>query len=438
MHMFSVSTTFRALRYRNYRLFFIGQSISLTGTWMQQVAISWLTYRLTGSALLLGIISFAGQLPAFLLLPFAGVIADRFDKRRVLLMTQALSMLQALILAFLVITQLVAIWQIILLSVFLGIVNSFDMPARQAFVIHMVDRKEDVSNAIALNSTMFNGARLIGPTIAGMLIAMLGEGMCFLLNGLSYAAVIISLYLLSVNGFVPDTKDIRKPLADLLAGTRYTFGFVPIRVLILLLGLISLAGMPAFVLMPVFAKTILNGGPHTLGMLTGASGLGALAGALYLASRTSILGLGRVIAAASAVFGAAICLFSLSGNLYISLSVLVFVGFSMIVQLAASNTILQTIADDAMRGRVMAFYAMAFAGMAPIGSLIAGFAAERFGTPAVVFTGGLLCLAGAALFCAYLPSLRALLRPVYIQKGILPEIALGIQTADTLASIQKE
>jgi MFS family permease len=429
--------TFRALRNANFRRFYIGQGISLIGTWMQQLAMSWLVYRLTGSAMMLGVIGFASQIPTLVFVPLAGALADRVDKRKLLLGTQAFSMLQALTAAFLVLTGLVTVWQLIVLGVVLGIINAFDMPVRQSFVIEMIDRKEDLPNAIALNSSLFNAARLAGPTIAGVLVTLAGEGVCFLINGLSYAAVLVSLAGISVP---PGEKRPRQgaPLAQIWSGTKYTFGFPPIRALIMLLALMSLAGVSFTVLMPVFAKTILEGEAHTLGMLSGAAGAGALIGALYLASRSSVRGLVRIIAVCGILFSVSLCLFSISRTLPVSLAVLVLTGFSMISLMASSNTVLQTIVDDRMRGRVMSFYTMAFAGMVPFGSLLTGTVAEHLGTQAAVFIGGCLCLCGAIVFTFYLPRMRELIRPIYVSKGIITEMARGIQEADSVTSMQEE
>ena len=311
---------FRALQYRNYRLFFMGQGVSLIGTWMQQVAMSWLVYRLTDSVFLLGMVSFASQVPSFLLGPFAGVVSDRYNRHRILLLTQALSLLQASTLAALVLTGQIEIWHILALSGFLGVINAFDISARQAFVVELVEKREDLSNAIALNSSLFNGARLVGPSIAGILIAAVGEGMCFLINAVSYLAVLASLLMMHLRPFVP-VKETRKVWQSLREGFQYAFGFPPIRSIILLIALLSLVGMPFSVLMPVFARDILGGGANTLGFLMGASGIGALSGALYLASRKTVVGLGKVIVMATLLFGAGLMAFSFSKVLLLSLEI---------------------------------------------------------------------------------------------------------------------
>ncbi len=398
--------------------------------------MSWLVYRITGSALMLGMVGFLNLLPSLVLFPVTGITADRISKRRMLILTQSLSLVQASILAALVLTNNAAIWQILVLSTFLGIVNSFDMPVRQAFVIEIVEHREDLGNAIALNSTLFNSARLIGPTIAGALISMIGEGYCFLINAISYLAVILSLFQITVSGF--HGKSGNKPIKDIIDGIKYTFGFQPIRSIILFLALISFAGMSFVFLMPVFAKNVLHGDAHTLGLLTGAIGLGALTGSLNLARRKKIPGLGRLIAFSGISLGICLGLFSLSANLIISLLVLVVAGFTMITIMASCNTILQTIVPDVMRGRVMSFYVLAFAGIAPLGSLSVGSLAESFGPVPVVFAGGCITLAGAIIFMLNLPRIRKLVRPIYIEKGIIPEIASGIQNADSISSLHKE
>ena len=411
---------FRALSHRNYRLFFGGQGLSLIGTWVQVIAMSWLVYRLTNSAFLLGMTGFVGQIPTFLFAPLAGVLVDRWNRHHILLVTQTLSMVQALLLAVLDLTGTILVWHIILLILMLGFVNALDAPARQAFVVEMVEKREDLSNAIALNSFLFNGARLIGPSIGGILISIVGEGICFLLNGLSFFAVIIALRAMKIErkkSLIPSTR-VAKGLKE---GFDYAFGFAPIRFILLFLGLISLAGMPYTILMPIFAKDILHGGPQTLGFLMAATGTGAVAGALFLASRKSVLGLGRVIVIASGVFGTGLIAFSLSHVLWLSLLILVLTGLGMMVQMASSNTILQTIVEDDKRGRVMSFYTMSFMGVAPFGSLLAGSLAEAIGAPNTVRIAGISCLLGSYLFARRLPLLRGMIRPIYLRKGIILE-----------------
>ncbi len=421
----------RALSHRNYRLFFAGQGTSLIGTWITRVATSWLVYRLTGSAAALGIVGFAGQIPTFVLAPFAGVWVDRSSRYRVLVTTQVLSMVQSFALAWLALAGIINVTHILLLSAFQGVINAFDTPARQSFVVEMVENRADLPNAIALNSSMVNGARLIGPSVAGILIAIAGEGWCFMLDGISYLAVIASLLMMRVAQI--ERRVVEKHvLADLAEGVRYAFGFAPIRAVLLLLALVSLMGMPYTVLMPIMAASVLKGGPHTLGFLMGATGIGALGGALYLASRRSVLGLGRVIPAAAALFGCGLIAFSLSRSIALSLILMVVTGTGFMVQMASSNTIIQTIVREELRGRVMAFYTMAFMGTAPFGSLLAGGLAARFGAPRTILIGGCACILGGAIFGRQLPRLRTLVIPIYVERGILPEIASGLSAAAVL------
>jgi len=428
--MFSdrINTIFRSLKYRNYRLFFGGQSISLIGTWMQRLAMPWLVYHITGSAFLLGVVSFAGQIPTFLLAPFAGVITDRFSRYKVLLITQIISLVQAFVLAILALTGAIELWHIVGLSILLGCVNAFDVPSRQSFVLEMVEKKEDLGNAIALNSMMFNSARIIGPSIAGLILVTAGEGICFLINAISYIFVIISLLMMNVR-----SREIPKRenhmFREIREGLNYTFGYAPIKHLIILLGIVSLMGSMYQVLMPVFAKEVLHGGSETFGFLMGAAGLGALLGAVYLASRESLIKLGRLIPAAAALFGTGLIIMSFLKIFPVTLILMVLVGLGMMLHTASSNTIIQTITDDDKRGRVMGFYTMAIMGTAPFGSLIAGFLAKTIGTPETILVGGVSCVIGALFFLRKLPELKNIVRPVYVKMGIIPEVAAGIQTA---------
>jgi MFS family permease len=409
----------RSLRHRNFRLFFGGQSISLIGTWMQRIALGWLVYRLTNSAFLLGLVGFTSQIPVFFLGPFGGVFADRWNRHRAIILTQILAMVQAFILAILVLSDVIRIWQIIVLSLALGIINAFDMPIRQSFMVEMIEEKQDLGNAIALNSSMVNGARLLGPSAAGILIVLVGEGICFLLNGLSYLAVILSLFLMNIIPKTPRpcSSKIRQ---ELLTGFRYAAGFEPIRLILFMLAVISIMGMPYTVLMPIFVKDILHGGPDALGFLMGSSGIGALVGALYLAAKKSVLGLGRLIPLAAMIFGCGLIIFSFSQIYFLSLFILLIIGMGQMIQMAASNTVLQTIVDDDKRGRIMSFYGMAFMGLTPVGSLMAGFLASKIGAPWTVFCGGLMCVIGAVIFLRKLPTIRRLIRPIYINLGIIP------------------
>jgi MFS family permease len=411
---------FRALYHRNYCLFFGGQGISLIGTWMQQIAMSWLVYRMTNSAFLLGLIGFSSQICSFFFSPFAGVLSDRWNRHHILVATQSLALVQAFILASLTLMGTIAVHHIIILSLFLGFVNAFDMPTRQAFVVDMVEKREDLGNAIALNSFLFNGARLVGPSIAGILISILGEGLCFFLNGLSFLAVIIALLSMKMpsNKKEPEKTQIFQGVKE---GFIYAFGFLPIRSIILFLGWMSLVGTANTTLMPVFAKDILRGDSQTYGFLMAAIGVGAIIGAIFLASRRSVLGLGRIIAIASGIFGIGLISFSLSQTLWLSMFLLLLTGFGMMVHMASSNTILQTMVEDDKRGRVMSLYAMAFMGMAPFGSLVGGSLAGMIGAPTTLIIGGATCLLVSFLFMKKLPSLRKMGQPIYIKKGILSE-----------------
>ena len=402
----------RAFRHRNYQLFFGGQLISLIGTWMQMVAQSWLVYRLTGSAVLLGFVGFASQIPVFLLAPFGGSVADRYNRHRILIITQTSAMLLAFVLSALTLMGLVHVWHIFTLAAMLGVVNAFDIPTRQAFVMDMVGR-EDLINAIALNSSMINGARMIGPAVAGVLVASVGEGWCFLANGISYIAVIVGLLLMKITVHVHASPN-GSAIASIIEGFRYVRHTKPVRALLLMLGLISLMGMPYAVLMPIFADQILHGGPKGLGLLMGAGGFGALAGALVLAAKKGIRGLGHWVAFAAMGFGASLILFSLSRTFWLSVVLLLPAGFSMMIGLASSNTLIQSLVPDKLRGRVMAVYSMMFMGMAPFGSLLAGALAHRLGAPGTVAFGGLACIAGALIFGLRLPVLRHEARQIIV------------------------
>ncbi len=423
-----LSKIFRSLRHRNYRLFFGGQSISLIGTWMQRITMPWLVYHMTGSAFQLGLVSFAGQIPTFILSPVAGAVTDKFPKYRILLITQLISLVQAMILAILALTGTIQIWHIVVLSIILGSVNAFDVPSRHSLVIEMVEKKEDLGNAIALNSMMFNGARLIGPSIAGIMLATTGEGICFLINAISYIFVIVSLTMMTINkeGKSANHGNLFEEIKE---GLKYTFGFKPIRHIILLLAVVNLLGASYQVLMPVFAKDILGGGSGIYGFLMGAAGLGALAGATYLASKETVIKLGRIIPAASAMFGLGLVAMSFSRHVFAALVFIAIAGLGLMLHTASSNTILQTITDDDKRGRVMSFYTLAIMGTAPFGSLLAGSLAKLLGTPVTVFIGGLSCIAGALVFHKKLPELKKIVRPVYVRMGLIPEVVSGIQTA---------
>lgn len=428
----SLKTIFRSLKYRNYRLFFSGQSISLIGTWMQRIAMPWLVYHMTGSELLLGVVSFAGQIPTFLLAPFAGVVSDRWSKYRVLIVTQVASLIQASILAGLALTGNIQLWHIVALSIAMGCINAFDVPSRHSFVIEMVENKDDLGNAIALNSLMFNGARLLGPSVAGLLLAVTSEGVCFLINAVSYLFVIGSLLLMhvEVKKYNGTNKQIIRDLKD---GLDYAFGFPPIRHLLLLLTIVSLTGMSYQVLMPVYAKNILEGGSSTYGFMMGAAGLGALAGAIFLASRTTVLRLGRLIPASTILAGIGLLILSFTHLFPVSLLMMMIIGAGMMLQSAASNTILQTITDDDKRGRIMSFYTMAVMGTAPFGSLLSGAMAKAIGTPHTILIFGICTIAGALIFLRKLPELRRIVRPIYVKLGIIREVAEGLQKSEEVS-----
>lgn len=421
----------RALRHRNYRLFFAGQGTSLIGTWLTRVATSWLVYRLTHSAFLLGVVGFATQIPTFLVAPLAGVLIDRWNRHRVLVLTQALAMLQSTLLAVFALTRTITVWHVLVLGTFQGLINAFDTPARQAFVVEMVDSRDDLSNAIALNSSTVNGARLVGPSVAGILIAAVGEGGCFAVDAVSYLAVIASLLAMRLSARPRPTHEVRV-LVELREGFRYVVAVVPIRSILLLLAFVSLTGVPYMVLMPIFAAQVLRGGPYTLGLLTAGSGVGAMMGVLWLASRRGVLGLGRIICLAGGAFGAGLVGFGLSRWLWLSLPLIVLTGSGMMVQMAASNTLLQTLVEDDKRGRVMSFYTMAFFGMVPLGSLAAGTLGDRIGAPATVAWGGVATIVVVLLFARKLPHLRRLARPILVRRGILPELAEGLGHATEL------
>ena len=406
----------RALRHRNFQLFFAGQLISLIGTWMQIVAQSWLVYRLTGSALLLGTVGFASQIPVFIMAPIGGIVADRKNRKHVVIATQVASMTLAAILAALTLTGKVQVWQIIVLAAGLGTVNAFDIPARQAFLIDMVGR-EDLMNAIALNSSMFNGARVIGPAVAGILVASIGEGWCFFANAVSYIAVIIGLLLMRIE-HPANLAGEGSPLEHIIEGFSFARNTGPIRAILTLLGVMSFVGMPYAVLMPVFADQILHGGARGLGILMGATGVGALLGAMSLAARASLKGLGKVIAFCAGGFGVSLILFAFSKIFWLSTVLLVPVGFTMMVQMASSNTLIQAMTPDKLRGRVMAVYSMMFMGMAPFGAFFAGAVADRWGAPWTVGMGGIACITSAIVFGRHFPTIRGEARELILAQGM--------------------
>jgi len=450
----------RALRHRNYRLFFAGQTVSLVGTWVTRVATSWLVWRLSGSAWLLGVVSFCGLAPTLFLGPVAGVLVDRWDRHRVLVATQALSLVQSAVLAWLAFTGRVTVEYVLALQVVQGVVNAVDTPARQAFVVEMVDDRADLPNAIALNSSMFNGSRLVGPAVGGALLAAAGEAWCFALDAVSYVAVIASLLAMRLPRRAAATSSVLvdapvaalpapaiagaatgapavaaasppTPLAgptgfvaELREGLRYAAGSPPVRAALALVALLSLLGMPYTVLMPDIAARALGGGPNTLGWLMTAAGAGALGAAAYLAQRRTVVGLGRVMVVGGTGFGASLVLFAWvaegARSLGLALAVLPVIGASLLLATASANTVLQTILPDALRGRVMALYTTAFLGAAPLGSLLGGALAARVGAGWTVAGCGVGVLLAAGWFARALPGLRAAVRPLYVERGLLP------------------
>jgi MFS family permease len=410
----------RALAHRNYRLYVVGQGVSLIGTWMQQVGLSWMVYETTNSPLLLGLVSFSGQFPSVILAPIAGVYSDRWNRHRTLLVTQTAAMIQALLLVALLAFGQPHIAALVVLNLAAGIINAFDLPIRQAFLVDMITDRRDLPNAIAINSSIVNLTRLIGPFLAGIVIAAGGAMTCFLMNAISFVAVLIGLLMM---------KDLppRKPsptgtvTEGLIEGVRYAWMFRPIRALLMMMSLVSLCGMSQSTILPVFATKILGGGPMLFGMLAGASGCGALASAIYLASRKSVLGLGKKMSWATGIFGLGLIAFGNSRSIPLSIGLLTITGFTMMLQMAASNTILQTITDEDKRGRVLSLYAMAFMGSAPIGSLMAGAIAQRFGPAVAPQVAGSICLIGAAVFAWVYPSLREEVIPIYRRTGVLPQ-----------------
>ncbi|MEH2092461.1 MFS transporter [Nostoc sp.] len=409
-----------ALRSKNYQLFFAGQGISLIGTWMTQLATIWLVYDLTNSPLMLGVVGFSSQIPSFFLAPFGGVFVDRFSRYHTLIGTQVLAMIQSLTLAVLALTGVIQVWHIIALSLCQGFINALDAPARQAFVPELVERREDLANAIAINSTTINGARLIGPAIGGLLIASVGTGYCFLIDGLSYIAVIAALLAMKVKPWKYVVSD-GNPLQKVKEGFVYAFSFPPIRSILLLSTLVSLIlmGLQNTILVPVIAEQVLKGGAETLGFLMAASGVGALTGGIYLATRQTILGIGNLIALAPAILGTGLIAFSFSRFLPLSLFTMLFVGLGTILQIAASNTFLQTIVEDDKRGRLMSLYTMSFLGMIPIGNLLGGILASHIGATNTLIIDGIACILGSIVFSRQLPALRQIMRPIYEQKGIV-------------------
>jgi len=409
---------FRALKYRNYRLFFTGQTLSLIGSWMEQLAMSWLVYRITGSPAWLGTVAFASQIPMFLISPFAGVAVDRYDKRRMLLTTQILYTLASATLATLVLGHWIQPWQLLILGVFLGCVSAFDMPVRQALVVQLVEDRENLSNAIALNSAVFNLARLIGPALAGVAIGLVGEGGCFVINSISFLAVIIGILMMRLEKHVSDEQP-QRAWSRMKEGARYAWNNIPIRSLLILMAAVSFVSGAYSVLITVYAKDIYHGDEHTLSYLSVSVGVGALVASLALARRDSVIGLSRWILYSAALMSVSLAIWGFTRNVWQGLPILAVNGFAAILQMGSTNTMLQTIAEDQMRGRVMSFYTMSFVGTMPIGSLVAGTLATHVGTQWVLLVAGVIGLISAYFFYRSLPAIRAVLRPVYEAKGIL-------------------
>lgn len=411
--------TIPALRSRNYRLFFAGQGISLIGTWMTQLATVWVAYQLTQSAFMLGLVGFVSQIPSFVLAPFGGLMADRYNRRRLLVMTQVLAMVQSLALAAFTLTGTINIWILLGLGFIQGLINVIDAPTRQTFVKDMVERSEDLASAIALNSSLVNGGRLLGPAIAGIVIARIGAGYCFLIDGISYIAVIIGLLMMQLKA-QPKILNDAKPLQRIREGFNYAFQSVPIRSILLLMSIFSLMAMSYTTLVPVFAIQVLHGDAHTLGFLLAASGVGALSGGAYLSTRSSVVGLGKIIASAPMLCGIGLIGFALSRVIWLSIPAIMLVGLGSILQISGSNIMLQTIVEDDKRGRIMSLFTMSFLGIAPFGSLLAGTMASAIGAPTTFIVNGVVCIVAAAFFTRQLPTLRQLVRPIYAEKGILP------------------
>jgi MFS family permease len=429
--------SFRALASRNYRLFLTGQGVSLIGTWMQQTGIQWLVYVTTGSPAMLGAVMFFGQIPAFFLAPVAGVFSDQLDRRRTLFVTQALAMTQAVLLTLLTWTGHIEIWQIIVLSAMLGVINAFDMPTRQAFLIDMIPSRDNLANAIALNSSMVNLSRMIGPFLGGLIISLGGPLACFFANSLSYLAVIVALA--AMRDLPAHPRKTHAPVVrGIVEGLAYAFGFAPIRALLLMVGMTSIFGTSLMTLFPVFARDVLHGNAQLFGYLAGATGIGSLSAALYLASRTTVVGLGMKIAWSAVTMGLSSIAFSLSVNAALSLAILVPYGFSFMLLLAGCNTLLQTVVDDDKRGRVMSLYTMAFMGAVPIGSLLAGTLASSFGAPMAARIGGFAAIIFALFFLWRLPKLRAQVQPIYERAGLVPPTTAAVGAAAELAAAPEE
>ena len=419
---------FASLKSYNFRLYFGGQCISLIGTWMQQIAMSWLVFRLTGSVFLLATVTFMAQIPILVATPYMSVFVDRFDRRKLLMLTQSLSMLQALLMAVLTLTGLIQVWHIMILSLLIGLINALDNPTRQSFYPSLVPR-DKLSNAIALNSAVINGSRLIGPAVGGVLIGLLGEGICFLLNGISYIAVIIALLMMRV---MPQRgKGVKQKVwEDMRDGFQYVVGNIPIRTLLLLMSVISFFGLPLMTFIPAYVKTILHGGSEMLGLLLSCIGVGSFIAALYLAARKSVLGLGKVVMLSGVLLGIGLSVMSFVSIPWVAAVLCLPIGFSVIAAVASINTLLQTLSREDKRGRVMGYMAMAFTGMAPVGSIILGAFEEFVGLQVIILLSGICCFLASLIFEYYRPVVRKYARPIYIDKGIIKEIVVGIDSTE--------
>lgn len=419
---------FVSLKSYNFRLYFGGQCISLIGTWMQQIAMSWLVFRLTGSVFLLATVTFMAQIPILVATPYMSVFVDRFDRRKLLMLTQSLSMLQALLMAVLTLTGLIQVWHIMILSLLIGLINALDNPTRQSFYPSLVPR-DKLSNAIALNSAVINGSRLIGPAVGGVLIGLLGEGICFLLNGISYIAVIIALLMMRV---MPQRgKGVKQKVwEDMRDGFQYVVGNIPIRTLLLLMSMISFFGLPLMTFIPAYVKTILHGGSEMLGLLLSCIGVGSFIAALYLAARKSVLGLGKVVMLSGVLLGIGLSVMSFVSIPWVAAVLCLPIGFSVIAAVASINTLLQTLSREDKRGRVMGYMAMAFTGMAPVGSIILGAFEEFVGLQVIILLSGICCFLASLIFEYYRPVVRKYARPIYIDKGIIKEIVVGIDSTE--------
>lgn len=423
----ALAAVFESLRYRNYRLYLIGQIVSLTGTSMQQIAMSWLVYRLTGSIMLLGTVAFLSQIPSLFASPLMGVVNDRFDRKKLLLLTQSLSMIHAFVMAILVLTGVIQVYHILILSLLLGLINSLDAPVRQAFYTKLVPPKA-LGNAIALNSATFNATKLIGPTIGGILIALVGEGLCFLINGISYIGVIFALMKITAK-FHQATTHKSNVWKELKEGFNHSLGFLPIRSLLIFIMVMGLTAFPFSMMLPAFVKSNLQGGSELFGYFVAIMGVGSLIATLYLAARKSILGLAKVVMFACGIQGISLICFSLIHHTWLLMIISFFIGFSYISCLASCNTLIQSLTDENMRGRVMSYYTMAFMGFTPVGCLLQGFAAEKISLSTVYLISGILVVLAAIVFGYYRPTIRKASRPIYVQKGIITEIAYGLQSS---------